>query len=236
MADVVPTVPGTADPVRGSAPLTIEHVETVPIRVPLARVYRGSQYHMTHRSTTVCRVHLSGGIVGEAYAGDEDATLLEIDKVIHDELAPALRGEDARAIERCWQLTRPATFDILRDRRVGLVAAACIDAALWDAIGKSLGEPLWRLWGGFRNALPMISIGGYYGEDADIAAEVAELREMGLAGMNSRSEAAHQRRTPRASRRRAKPRGLSGSCSPTRTRAGPRRRRNASPAQSSTST
>lgn len=182
MADAVTTVPA-ADPVRGSAPLTIEHIETVPIRVPLARVYRGSQYHMTHRSTTVCRVHCSGGIVGEAYAGDEDSTLLEIDKVIHDELAPALRGEDARAIERCWQLTRPATFDILRDRRVGLVAAACVDAALWDAIGKSLGEPLWRLWGGFRDALPMISIGGYYGEDADIAAEVAELREMGLAGM-----------------------------------------------------
>jgi L-alanine-DL-glutamate epimerase-like enolase superfamily enzyme len=29
----------------------------------------------------------------------------------------------------------------------------------------------------------MIAIGGYYGENADLAAEVAELRELGLAGL-----------------------------------------------------
>ena len=41
------------------------------------------------------------------------------------------------AIERCWELTRPATFDILRDRRLGLVACACVDTAIWDAVGKA---------------------------------------------------------------------------------------------------
>lgn len=179
------TTAGAGSPLASAAPtpLTIERIETIPIRVPLARVYRGSHYHMTHRSTIVTRVHCTDGIVGEAYAGDEDATLLEIDAVIREELTPALVGQDAFAIERCWELARPATFDILRDRRVGLVACASVDAALWDAVGKRLGESLWRLWGGYRDAMPMISIGGYYGADADIAAEVAELRERGLAGM-----------------------------------------------------
>lgn len=163
--------------------LTIDRIETIPIRVPLGRPYHGSNYYMTHRSTVIVRVHTREGIVGEAYAGDEDAALLQIIDIIEREIAPALIGEDASRIERCWQLARPATYDILRDRRLGLVACACIDTALWDAVGKALGQSLWRLWGGFRDRLQMISIGGYYREDADISAEVQGLRDRGLAGM-----------------------------------------------------
>ena len=37
--------------------LTIRKIETVPIRVPLARVYAGSHYRMTHRSTVITRVY-----------------------------------------------------------------------------------------------------------------------------------------------------------------------------------
>jgi hypothetical protein len=37
--------------------LTISSIETVPIRVPLARTFSGSYYRMTHRSTIVTRVH-----------------------------------------------------------------------------------------------------------------------------------------------------------------------------------
>ena len=165
------------------ARLTIERIETIPIRVPLVRVYSGSHYRMTHRSTIVTRVHTSEGLVGEAYAGDEDAGLREIDAIIHGEIAPKLVGENALAVERTWELARPATYDILRDRRLGLVACACVDTAIWDAVGKAYGQPLWRLWGGFRNRLQVISIGGYYGTDIPIAEEIAGFRDRGLAGM-----------------------------------------------------
>jgi L-alanine-DL-glutamate epimerase-like enolase superfamily enzyme len=168
---------------RGPADrLTIAEIETIAIRVPLAQTYRGSAYKMTHRSTIVTRIRTEEGIVGEAYAGDEDASLHEIDAILRTEIAPRLLGEDAFRVERCWELARPVTYDILRDRRLGLVAAACVDAAIWDAIGKALGQPLHRLWGGYRDSLPVITIGGYYGQQ-DIAAEVTELRERGLAGM-----------------------------------------------------
>lgn len=173
----------TSVPAQARSKLTIRSIETIPIRVPLGRVYRGSQYHMTHRSTIVTRVYMDEGIVGEAYAGDEDAGLLEIDSIIRGDITPRLIGEDAMAIERCWQLARPATFNILRDRRLGLVACACVDTALWDAIGKALGQPLWRLWGGYRSQLEMISIGGYYDSPVSVAEEVDELRARGLAGM-----------------------------------------------------
>lgn len=165
------------------ARLTISALETIPIRVPLARTFEGSTYRMTHRSTIVTRIATEEGIVGEAYAGDEDAGLLDIKRIVDAEVAPRLLGEDAYAVERCWELARPATFDILRDRRLGLVACACVDAAIWDAVGKALEQPLWRLWGGYRSRLPVIAIGGYYGEGADVEAEVTTLRELGLGGL-----------------------------------------------------
>ena len=162
--------------------LVIAAVEAIPIRIQLKRVYSGSRYRMTHRSTVVVRITTENGTVGEAYAGDEDTSLLEIVRIVSDEITPALMGTDAFAIERCWQLARPATFDILRDRRASLVACALVDTALWDAIGKALDAPLWRLWGGYRSELPMILIGGYYGH-GDLADEVVEVRELGVAGM-----------------------------------------------------
>lgn len=163
--------------------LTIERVETVLVRVPLTRVYRGSHYQMTHRSTVITRIHTGSGLVGEAYAADEDQSLEIIDRVIHQEIAPVLIGVDALSVERVWELVRPVTWDILRDRRIGLVAAASIDAAVWDVVGKAMQLPLWKLWGGYRNRVPVISIGGYYGDETDLAQEVADLVAAGFAGM-----------------------------------------------------
>jgi L-alanine-DL-glutamate epimerase-like enolase superfamily enzyme len=168
---------------HGTPDLTIERIETVALRVPLDRVYKGSHYSMSHRSTILTRVHTASGVVGEAYAGDEDAGLGEIDAIIAREVAPLLIGQDAFATERCWELARPATWNILRDRRLGLVATACVDVAIWDAVGKALGLPLWRLWGGYRSSVPVITIGGYYAQDADITAEVSGLVEAQFAGM-----------------------------------------------------
>ncbi len=164
--------------------LPITGVSTVAVRAPLASDFRGSHYHMVNRATLITRVHTAEGIVGEAYAGDEDATLLEIQRIVRDEVAPAVVGLDAMAVERCWAAGFPATFDILRDRRLGLVALAGVDAAIWDAVGKALGVPLWQLWGGFRNSVPLIAIGGYYGEPlGTIEEEIASYVRLGLAGV-----------------------------------------------------
>jgi D-galactarolactone cycloisomerase len=167
----------------GLSALTITAIELTPIVVPLAHEYRGSYYHMTNRATVITRVHTAEGITGVAYAADEDRTLPDIAKVIRDEITPRLIGEDAFAYQRCWQLGFPVTYDQLRDRRIGLVSLACVDIAIWDAIGQALDRPLWQLWGGFRSRLPVNIIGGYYGRDLDaIADEVAEWRDLGFRG------------------------------------------------------
>ena len=139
---------------------------------------------MTHRATLIVRLHTADGIVGEAYVGDEDKSLGEIEAIVRDEITPLMIGQDALAVERCWDRAYQVTFDILRDRRLGLVALAALDTAIWDAVGKALGQPLWRLWGGYRDTVPMIAIGGYYGEPlGSIAEEMAAYQDLGLAGV-----------------------------------------------------
>ena len=143
--------------------MKIESIETIPIRVPLPFTYKGSYYRMRNRSTIITRVRTSEGIVGEAYNADEDEPLQsEILAIIHDELVPRVIGLDAFATERVWEAMLPVTFDQLRPRWYAMQAMACIDTAVWDAVGKALGQPLWRVWGGYRDRLPMIGIGGYY--------------------------------------------------------------------------
>ena len=163
--------------------LTIESIELIPIIVPLDREYRGSYYRMTNRASIITRIHTAEGIVGEAYAGDEDTTLAEIVSVIRDEIGPKLIGENAFAYERCWELAFPVSYDQLRDRRIGLVALANVDFAIWDAIGKAVGQPLWRLWGGYRDHMPVNIIGGYYGPDLGaIKDEISTWKDKGYRG------------------------------------------------------
>ena len=151
--------------------------------MPLDQEYRGSYYRMRNRATVVTRILTQEGIVGESYVGDEDKTLGEISAIILDEVAPRLIGENAFGYERCWERAYPVTYDQLRDRRIGLVAVAAVDFALWDAIGKALRVPLWQLWGGHHDVVPVNIIGGYYGRDlAGIRDEVAEWLDMGFHG------------------------------------------------------
>ena len=106
------------------------------------------------------------------------------------------------------------------------MACAGVDTAIWDAVGKALGQPLWRLWGGYRDRMPMIAIGGYYDSPVSIAEEIEDLRERGLAGHEVQG-----RRPLARGGRRALPRGARGgrattsSWPPTPTRAGRASRR-----------
>ena len=124
---------------------------------------------MRNRCTIITRITTSDGIVGQSYNADTDEEQHEVLGIIHDEIAPAITGMDSRQIEKVWHAMLPVTFDQLRDRAIPMQSIACIDSALWDAFGKRVNQPLWRLWGGFRDRIPMIGIGGYYGSsEADL--------------------------------------------------------------------
>jgi L-alanine-DL-glutamate epimerase-like enolase superfamily enzyme len=78
----------------------------------------------------------------------------------------------------------PATNDILRDRGLALQAIAAVDTAIWDALGRAVGLPLYRLWGAVADAVPISVIGGYYHLDATRTAEtVRRYVEQGFGGL-----------------------------------------------------
>ena len=165
--------------------LKIERIECVPLSMPLPRTFRGSNYFMTHRCTIITRVYTSAGIVGEIYNGDEFETQAEVVRIILDEIQPLLIGMDAFNIEGCWEKMRKPSTNILRDRKLAMCAQAAVDSALWDAVGKALEVPLYKMWGGYADKLPVICIAGYYEEGktlADFGREMEQIRKDGYIG------------------------------------------------------
>jgi L-alanine-DL-glutamate epimerase-like enolase superfamily enzyme len=93
--------------------------------------------------------------------------------LIHAELAPLLIGRDPRDVSALWETiyngTRAhyvaghgRTFPIVGRRGITISALSGIDIALWDLLGKSLGQPVWRLLGGrVRERIPAYASGGW---------------------------------------------------------------------------
>src|SRR5690606_38083427 len=168
-----------------AAASSMERIEVIAAEVPLERAYAGSIYAITHRTAVVTRVTTRDGIVGEALnTVGEKGLLPGLVRIIEEEIAPAIIGQSLFATERCWQIMDRATDHASRDRRLGLRAMACVDTALWDGVGKALGAPLYRLWGGYRDIVPVIAIAGYHtGEDAAaFGDEMLELKALGMGG------------------------------------------------------
>ena len=170
-------------PVIDRGALLIERVETLALRAPLARRFKGSAYSMTSRATIITRLHTSDGVVSEVYNGDTDAEQSLVVDIIHHELAPLLMGRSATDPEGAWSAMEPSTNDILRDRSLALQAIACLDTAIWDLLARAAGLPLHRLWGSVADALPMSVIGGYYHLDADEMQRVVAGYASRFAGM-----------------------------------------------------
>jgi D-arabinonate dehydratase len=162
----------------------ISSIETIAIDIPLRKNFGGSTYAVLKRSTVITRLRTQSGLASEVYNGDNREAGPEIVRLIREELAPLILGESIFATERIWAklFQRAATS---RDRKTLMEAIACIDCAVWDVVGKATGRSVRELLGGFRDKVPIISIGGYYMEDktlADIEREMEAYRRAGMAG------------------------------------------------------
>jgi D-galactarolactone cycloisomerase len=150
--------------------MRISAIHTHQLEAPLSRPFAFSQWWYRSRRALLVEVVTDDGVVGwgECYGppGPNAA-------VLH-ELAPLLVGEDAAAVEAIWELG----YNRLRDYgQKGVVVAALsgLDIALWDALGKRLGQPIHRLFGGpLRSEVQAYATGLYKQECDDLAALLAE--------------------------------------------------------------
>ena len=165
--------------------MRLHGVDAIAIDIPLRRNFGGSTYAVLRRSTIVTRLRTDHGLGGEVYNGDNREHGPEIVRLIRDELAPILEGQDPVEVERIW-CRLFALSHASRDRTLLMEAIACVDCAIWDLLGRARGQSVCVMLGGRPGRrLPIISIGGYYREGktlADIGREMELYREAGMAG------------------------------------------------------
>ena len=164
--------------------MKITDVKVTGVDIPLSTTFGGSRYSVSKRCTIVTQIETDSGIVSEVYNGDNRDHFLEVMRIIKEEIAPLLIGEDPTRIEYLWQKAfKLAEWN--RDRKLVMEAIACVDTALWDILGKAAGLNVCRLLGGYRQEVPIVSIGGYYGDGrtlADLSREMEALRRDGIGG------------------------------------------------------
>jgi L-rhamnonate dehydratase len=107
-------------------------------------------------------------------------------QVIELHLKPLLIGKDPWDIEFLWQLMYRKTMAFGR-RGLGMVAISAVDIALWDILGKSAKQPVYRLLGGrTKPRIPVYASRLYSVELSEVAAEAKRYKAEGYKAMKLR--------------------------------------------------
>lgn len=152
----------------------------VHVPIPEAQQHTSDFGRTTSFDTTLVRIETADGIIGwgeaKAQVGST-ASNRALSSLVNDELGPLILGEDPRDTARLWELVYNGSrahyalrhgrvFPALGRRGLTISALSGIDTALWDILGKSLGQPVWRLLGGRTAAtLPAYASGGWAAAD-----------------------------------------------------------------------
>ena len=161
--------------------------------IPAERAHRSDFGVNDSFNTCLVEIDTDAGLtgLGEAKVGVGNlghyAALVTL---IDRELAPLLVGRDPRDVTALWELLyngsrahyvgrHGRTFPIVGRRGITLSAISGIDIALWDLLGKSLGQPVWRLLGGrLRDRIPAYASGGW-APVGDVGKQLAQYVERG---------------------------------------------------------
>lgn len=107
-------------------------------------------------------------------------------QVIDLYLKPLLIGQDPWNIERLWQHMYRKTMAFGR-KGIGMAAISAVDIALWDLVGKSAKQPVYRLLGGRTKVrIPVYASRLYSVELNELASEARRYKEEGYQAMKLR--------------------------------------------------
>ena len=107
-------------------------------------------------------------------------------QVIDLYLKPLLIGQDPWDIERLWQHMYRKTMAFGR-KGIGTVAISAVDIALWDLLGKSAQQPVYRLLGGrTKSRIPVYASRLYSVQLDELAAEAMRYKAEGYHAMKLR--------------------------------------------------
>ena len=161
---------------------TIRSLTATPVAVPLAVPTRIATREVLAREYVIVEVQAEDGPagVGYTYTGTSGARLAA--GLVDEYFAPRLVGQPALGPERFWSLLYQELLLVGR-RGFVLRALSALDVALWDLLGQVTGQPLYRILGGHRDAVPAYASGGYYrpGDPLkEVERELGRYRDLGF--------------------------------------------------------
>jgi L-rhamnonate dehydratase len=166
---------------RGKTVPLPSHFCTNPM--DLMELPEASMRTFTFHGWLIVEVFTDDGHVG---LGNAALTPKITKQVIDLYLKPLLIGQDPWDIERLWQHMYRKTMAFGR-KGIGMVAISAVDIALWDLLGKSAKQPVYRLLGGRTKArIPVYASRLYSGELSELEAEAKRYQEQGYQAMKLR--------------------------------------------------
>ena len=163
--------------------MKVQRIEACTCVVPLEKGLAIATRALPERHYTLVRVVTDTGIegIGFCYGGHKAGHLVTI--AVRDLLRDIVVGRDPHMTESIWDSMYRET--LLHGRRGSVLRAmSAVDNALWDAVSKDAGLPLYRYLGGFREEMvPAYASGGYYGKSTDpedMAREMESYMDMGF--------------------------------------------------------
>lgn len=126
------------------------------------RPIRDALQVLDRNGTTTVRIETDAGVSGESstYFGREPGSPGVLAKIITDQLAPAIIGEDPALIRRIRDRLQRLT-EYQGTAGLSSFGIAAIDQALWDLQGRALGVPVWQLLGAQRTTIPTYAMVGW---------------------------------------------------------------------------
>ena len=149
----------------------------------LLNLPEASMQTFTFHGWLVVEIFTDDGLVG---IGNAALAPPVTKQVIDLYLKPLLIGKDPWDIEFLWQHMYRKTMAFGR-RGIGMVAISAVDIALWDLLGKSAKQPVYRLLGGRTKArIPVYASRLYSVELNEVADEAQRYKAEGYKAMKLR--------------------------------------------------
>jgi L-rhamnonate dehydratase len=149
----------------------------------LLELPEASMQTFTFHGWLVVEVFTDNGLVGIGNA----ALAPQVTKQVIDlYLKPLLIGRDPWDLEFLWQHMYRKTMAFGR-KGIGMVAISAVDIALWDILGKSAKQPVYRLLGGrTKTRIPVYASRLYSVELSELEAEAKRYKKEGYKAMKLR--------------------------------------------------
>jgi len=141
--------------------MKIERVETQPVEIVLDVPIGSALGTIASFGCILVTVHTDCGVTGENLIFTLNNRRTAVLRHMVDELADLVIGRDAGHIAGFWARAWK-DINFLGHKGVPVVGISAIDGALWDALGKSVGLPIYRLLGGAKDRVPVYHSGGLW--------------------------------------------------------------------------